>query len=127
VTAEARPLSRRLSVVYLYVSDVRRSLQFYRDVIGLPLETDAADPQWAEAVLEGGVRFALHAAHEGAEPQVPGTVRVNFEVADIDGAAEQLQGAGVVVGDITREPYGSFFEFRDPDGYALECFAAPGR
>jgi lactoylglutathione lyase len=120
----AAPLTRRLSVVYLYVADLQRSLAFYRDVIGIPLEADAADPQWAEATLDGGVRFALHDAPEGAEPQVPGTVRVNFEVDDIDAAAERLAKAGVVIGEISREPYGSFFEFFDPDGYALECFAA---
>jgi predicted enzyme related to lactoylglutathione lyase len=85
---DARPLSRRLSVVYLYVTDFGRSLAFYRDVIGLALGADADDPSWAEVTLEGGVRFALHAAAEGAEPQVPGTVRVNFEVDDIDAAAE---------------------------------------
>jgi predicted enzyme related to lactoylglutathione lyase len=120
----AAPLTRRLSVVYLYVSDLHRSIAFYREVLGIPLEADAADPMWAEAVLEGGVRFALHLAPQGSEPQVPGTIRVNFEVDDIDAAAEHVGAAGVVVGEISREPYGSFFEFFDPDGYALECFAA---
>jgi catechol 2,3-dioxygenase-like lactoylglutathione lyase family enzyme len=34
------PLVRRLNVVYLYVSEMERSLRFYRDLLGVPLEGD---------------------------------------------------------------------------------------
>ena len=116
----------RISVVYLYVSDLERSLTFYRDRLGLPLARDAADPHWAEATLEGGTRFALHAAGAATQPQVPGTVRVNFEVAEIDAAVDRLTAAGVRVGEIEREPWGQMVELFDPDGYAIELFRPPG-
>lgn len=119
------PLVRGISVVYLYVSDLSRSFAFYRDLLGLPLEADADDPHWAEATTEGGVRFAIHLAGPETSPQTPGTVRVNFEVADIDAAVERLRGAGVTVGEVEREPWGSMAEVVDPDGYVVELYCPP--
>jgi lactoylglutathione lyase len=118
------PVTRRLSVVYLYVSDMNRSLDFYRGLLGIPLEADSEDPHWAEAALDGGMRFAIHLAGDQA-PQVPGTVRVNFEVADIDAAADRLRAAGARVGEVEREPWGSMVEVTDPDGYTIELYCPP--
>ena len=56
------PLVRTVSVVYLYVSDMERSLAFYRDVLGIPLGGDA---DWQEATL-GGTRSALRACRAGS-------------------------------------------------------------
>ena len=112
------PLVSRINVVYLYVRDLDRSLAFYRDVLGIPLEK--ADEHWADARLDG-LRFALHA---GGEVD-PGSTWIDFEVEDIDAAAEELRAAGVSVGEINREPYGAFCDFTDPDGYRLELFQPP--
>src|SRR4029453_18863141 len=68
-----------ISVVYLYVSDMERSLAFYRDLLGIPL---SGDEHWAEAAFDDGTRFALHATHEGVGPLSSGTVRVSLEVDD---------------------------------------------
>jgi len=112
----------RLEVVYLYVSDMERSLAFYRDLLGVPLEADANDPNWAEARLDG-VRFALHLARPGAEPETRNTVRFDFRVDDIDAEMERLRAAGVECGAVMREPWGSLCELSDPDGYTVELFA----
>ncbi len=60
-----------ISVVHLYVRNIERSLAFYRDLLGIPLEGDA---HWVETTFPGGTRFALHAAHEGAADLSSGTV-----------------------------------------------------
>lgn len=114
----------KINVVYLYAGDLERSIAFYRDLLGIPLEQHATDPQWAEARLEGGVRFALHARTQTA-PQVPGTVRVNFEETDLEGTVERLRAAGVRVGPIEREDWGESVEVFDPDGYVIELFRPP--
>jgi lactoylglutathione lyase len=118
------PLVTRINVVYLYVRDVARSVAFYRDVLGIPLRAEPADPDWAEATLDG-VRFALHRAHGDAELG-SGTVRVDLEVEDIDAAADRVRAAGVEVGEVERESWGVACEFVDPDGYRLHLFQAPG-
>ena len=100
---------------------MERARAFYRDVLGLPLEGDA---DWVEADL-GGLRFALHKWHEGAPEPGAAAINVNFEVADIDAAAQRLRDAGVEVGEIFRESYGAFCTFRDPEGHTLELFQPP--
>lgn len=122
-----RPITDRINLVYLYVRDVERSIAFYRDVLGLPIVRDEHDPHWAEAKLPGGVRFALHAAGAGTQPQTPGTVRVDFEVANLDAAVERLRAAGVRVGEVEREPWGAVAEVVDPDGYTIDVFEPPKR
>ena len=123
MTTDEQPVVNGLSVVYLYVRDLDRSLAFYRDVLGIPLA--GSDGAWAEARL-GSTRFALHALHSGAGEPRSGTVRVDFEVEDIDQAAARLEATGVSVGEIQRERYGSHCTFVDPDGYELELFQPAG-
>jgi predicted enzyme related to lactoylglutathione lyase len=117
----AAPLASRIDVVYLYVRDLDRSVAFYRDVLGIPLERAVHDPDWAEARFADGVRFALHATTTPSELG-SGTLRIDFEVADIDQAAARLRQAGAEVGEIEREDWGAACEFVDPDGYRLQLF-----
>jgi lactoylglutathione lyase len=119
----ARPLVSRISVVYLYVRDLQRSLRFYRDLLGLPMESDAQDADWAEAHLPGGYRFALHEiGPSSATPQTPGSIVVDFETDDFDAAVERLRAAGVRLGRVMHERWGSVCEVFDPDGYRIGLF-----
>jgi predicted enzyme related to lactoylglutathione lyase len=121
VRATAEPLVGRISVVYLYVSDMELSAAFYRDVLEIPLE---GDDDWREASL-GGVRFALHRTREGIGELSSGTVHLNLEVADVDAAAERLRAAGIEVGEPMRDDWGAALELRDPDGYRLYLYQPP--
>jgi len=121
VGTTTEPLVRRLNVVYLYVSEMERSVRFYRDLLGVPLEGDG---DWQEASL-GGTRFALHLAHDGVGPLLAGTIHVNLEVADLDGATERLRAAGVAVEETMRDDWGAAARITDPDGYELYLFQPP--
>jgi predicted enzyme related to lactoylglutathione lyase len=113
-------LVTQIDNVHLYVREMERSLGFYRELLGIPLE---GDDHWQEADL-GGVRFALHEAPEGIEP-TPGTVKLNFRVGDADAAAERLRGQGVDVVEQMREEYGVSYRVVDPDGYRIYLFEPP--
>jgi len=115
------PLVRRLNVVYLYVSEMERSVAFYRDLLGIPLEGDG---DWQEAGL-GGARFALHRAHEGIGLLSAGTIHVNLEVADLDAATQRLRDAGVDVHETMRDDWGAAAKIVDPDGYEVYLFQPP--
>jgi lactoylglutathione lyase len=119
-------LVKRLNVVYLYVRDLDRSLAFYRDVLGIPIERDAHNPDWAEARFPDGMRFALHPWHEGVPEIGSGSVMIDFEVEDLDEALARLREAGVEVGEPLREPWGSVCSLIDPDGYRIDLFQPPG-
>src|SRR5688572_20495674 len=107
-TSISNAVISRINVVYLYVRDMERSTAFYRDVLGIPLEGDG---DWIEATFPDGVRFALHQHGDVS----PGTINVDFEVADFDDAVGRLRAAGVEVGEIAREQFGCFAGFTDPD------------
>ena len=117
----ASPLVTSVNVVYLYVGDMERSAAFYRDLLGIPLE---GDQHWQEATL-GGTRFALHHATEEIGELSAGTIHLNLEVADVDGAAERLRVGGVELEETMREEWGTALRFRDPDGYELYLFQPP--
>jgi lactoylglutathione lyase len=117
------PLVRRLNVVYLYVSEIERSVGFYRDLLGIPLE---GDDDWQEASLDG-TRFALHRTHEGIGEPSSGTIHVNLEVADLDAATKRLRAAGVEVEETMREEWGAAAKVVDPDGYELFLFQPPAQ
>jgi lactoylglutathione lyase len=115
-------LVSRLNVVFLYVTDMEQSLRFYRDLLGIPLDIDPHEDGWAETMLPGGVRFALHRTHDGVGELGSGTVRLNFEVEGIDAAAERLRAAGVEVSEVEHESWGSACALVDPDGYRVGLF-----
>jgi predicted enzyme related to lactoylglutathione lyase len=107
--------------VHIYVRDLRRSLSFYGDVLGIPF---TGDDHWSEADL-GGVRFALHEWSESVSEQGSGGISVNFRVDDADAAAEQVRAAGYDVREQMREEYGISYEVVDPDGYRIYLFQKP--
>jgi lactoylglutathione lyase len=123
MATDVTPLVSRISVVFLYVRDLERSLAFYRDVLGIPLQ--AEEGGWAEAQL-GEVRFALHVAHEGIGELSSGTIHLDFEVKDADAATERVQAAGLEVVEVMREDWGTAVTVVDPDGYRIQLFQPPG-
>jgi predicted enzyme related to lactoylglutathione lyase len=121
MTTDVTPLVSRISVVFLHVRDLERSLAFYRDVLGIQFEVEEG---WAEARL-GEVRFALHVVHEGMQELSAGTVRIDFGVEDADAAAERVGAAGYEVKELVRESWGTAVGIVDPDGYFIQLYQAP--
>lgn len=118
------PLVIGLNAIYLYVRDLDRSIDFYRGLLGIPIERHEGDADWAEATFPSGVRFALHRARP-ENVKGSGSVSIDLEVEDIDAAAERLREAGVEVNEIEREFWGSVFTVTDPDGYAIDIYQRP--
>jgi catechol 2,3-dioxygenase-like lactoylglutathione lyase family enzyme len=102
----------RLVEVVVYVRDMERATDFYRDTLGL--ELDFESEAWT-TFQTGACTLALHAT----ETREPGTGEPDptFLVADADAERARLAGAGVAVSEI-REPVAGtrVFDARDPDG-----------
>ena len=107
-------------VVY-QVSDMDRSLAFYRDTLGMELGDYYEEFGWAEFVVEP-TTLALYspAKHSpGAEPQVGGA-SIALAVEDVKSAVQELRGKGITVFmDTMDTPVCYYAVVADPDGNAV--------
>ena len=119
----------------LVVSNVERSLSFYRDVLGFTVGATVPDasPLVFAALQLGGVEIMLN-AQEAATAEYPafkgrpigGTLTLFIEVQGIGAAYDALKSQVKVVMPLEKRWYGvTEFAFEDPDGYVL-TYAEPG-
>jgi catechol 2,3-dioxygenase-like lactoylglutathione lyase family enzyme len=111
--------------VLVGTTDYPRSTEFYREVLGFPLqeEWDAPDGRGALFATGVGVIEVLEdSPHHPAEP--PRGVRVSIEVGEVDGLHDRLVGAGVAPTDpLADRPWGHrSFTIEDPSGLPLTFF-----
>ena len=142
---------QRLTHVGICVSDLERSLAFYRDLLGFAPEHELeveGEPTDTLLRLRGTRLKAVSLSRDGvriellrfASPPAPprrervmnevGLTHLSFRVADLDAVVTDLRAAGAQVLDdtILRFPdFGSAACFVvDPDGQLIELVQAPG-
>jgi predicted enzyme related to lactoylglutathione lyase len=111
-----------LEVVVVPVSDINRSIEFYRDQVGFTLEHDTTNEHMHVAQLTPrGSGCSIVIGDLPAQQQMaPGTLRgVQLVVADAEAARAELVDRGVECDEIqVIDPRdgGTFFGFADPDG-----------
>ena len=125
--AEPRSVSlSRISLIMLGVSDLQRSLAFYRDQLGLSLRGTGGEFAFLDG---GGVTLALREAPGLGPAPDERRVEVVFGVDDIEAAHQALRSRGV---EFRREPRPvtgdqHAVDFRDPDGHVLSIFGPRAR
>lgn len=111
-----------LEVVVLPVTDIDRSIAFYRDQVGFALDHDTRTEQMHVAQLTPvGSGCSIVIGDLPAQTEMaPGSMRgLQLCVADAAAAREELLGRRVEASEITvfdERDGGTFFGFSDPDG-----------
>jgi catechol 2,3-dioxygenase-like lactoylglutathione lyase family enzyme len=111
-----------LEVVVLPVSDIDRSVAFYRDQVGFELDHDTITEQMHVVQLtpRGSGCSIVFGDLPSQRQMEPGSMKgLQLVVADAEAARQELLARGVEVGEITRfsdEDGGTFFGFADLDG-----------
>jgi lactoylglutathione lyase len=106
------------------VSDMDRSVRFYRDTLNLKMRFQS--PDWSEFEL-GSTTLALHGGSKPSplapgKEQYAGTASIGFTVDDVDATFRELRGKGVrfVLEPIEREGEGIRLAVGlDPDGLGV--------
>lgn len=121
--------------VSLTVSDLSRSVTWYRETLGLNLVGDQHHAEGRTVVLaaaNGSFTLLLqeHKAHEGASFSEfrPGLDHLSFRLADVEALERwraRLEELGVEHQPVRHEAFGSVLIFRDPDRIQLELFVDP--
>ena len=88
-------MTKQADYLMVFVSDMSRSVRFYRDVLGLALRFES--PHWTEFET-GSTTIALHGAEKRAEPAAleprAGECRIGFTVDDIEARVAALEASG---------------------------------
>jgi len=108
----------RVSYAIIFVSDMKRSLMFYRDMLGLPLRFES--PGWTEFATEGAT-LALHlsegsAIAEDHQLEPAGRCRPGLAVADLDAFHRKMEEHKVVCVQQPTMTFGArIAQYVDPD------------
>jgi catechol 2,3-dioxygenase-like lactoylglutathione lyase family enzyme len=111
-----------LEVVVLPVSDIERSIAFYRDKVGFDLDHDTRTDQMHVVQLTppGSGCSIVFGDLPSQSEMAPGSMKgLQLVVSDAAAARAELSGRGVEVSDLmvfTDADGGTFFGFQDPDG-----------
>lgn len=118
------------SSVFLNVSNIDKSLEFYRNVgfrVARTYKNDAGQVAWADLSLQGA-EFGLGHIPSNDDPgfrQWVGTplgagVIVYFTVPNVDRYYKLAQESRATIEmPMTDRPYGRMFTLNDPDGYTI--------
>jgi len=114
----------KMDYVMVIVSDMNRSVEFYRDKLGIPLKFQS--PDWTEFQTDGAT-LALHGGGTARQPAAEqggnaGTCGFGFNVPNLEQTFSDLTAKGVrfVMPPMTREPEGiKLAVCVDPDGLAI--------
>jgi catechol 2,3-dioxygenase-like lactoylglutathione lyase family enzyme len=111
-----------LEVVIVPVSDIDRSVAFYRDQVGFHLDHDTRNEVMHVVQLTppGSGCSIVFGDLPAQRAMTPGSIKgLQLVVADATAAREELLSRGVKVSEITvfdERDGGTFFGFDDPDG-----------
>ena len=131
----------RISVLTIGVADLERSVEFYRDGLGLPTNGIVGREFEHGAVaffeLNGGLKLALWAqddiAHDSGlakEPASATSFTIGHNVARREEVNEVMEQAGRAGAEIVKPAQGTFYGgyagyFRDPNGHLWEVVWNP--
>jgi catechol 2,3-dioxygenase-like lactoylglutathione lyase family enzyme len=106
----------RIGMVMLGVRDMARSLDFYRDALGLPVQFSSGEFSFLGA---GAVGLVLRHASDLPAPADDRQGEIVFQVEDVDAAYRDLRSHGVSFRVEPRVVNADQFaaDFRDPDGH----------
>jgi predicted enzyme related to lactoylglutathione lyase len=118
---------RKLGAVILLVSDMNRSIDFYKNTLSLPLKNSSQD--WAE-FFKDGTTLALHPMKKKMQGKMDSRtgMLVGFMVSNMDETYRKLKEKNV---KFFKEPkdevFGKHAIILDPDGYMISIAQLKGK
>jgi catechol 2,3-dioxygenase-like lactoylglutathione lyase family enzyme len=112
----------RIGAVILLVSDLKKSVKFYRDVLGMEMKEKSKD--WVEFSTRGTV-IALHPSRRKRFKK-NNSMLVGFSVSDFDDVCSGLKKKRVkFYKKPKQESFGKHAIIQDPDGHLISIMQMP--
>ena len=116
---------------FLYVTNLRDSLEFYHEILGFDLGEmypDEYNPIFVPMFIDGHklmlkeVEVELPSFHKHS---VCGSgIQLFLEVPNVDETYARLRQSAQVIDQIADRPWGRTFSITDPDGYIISFYCA---
>jgi lactoylglutathione lyase len=113
----------RVNYAIVFVNDMKRSVAFYRDVLGLPLRFES--PGWTEFATDGAT-LALHASRataptaDGPQPETAGRCRPGLSVPNLAEFHRRMVEQRVPCAQEPTDVFGArIAQYVDPDGLVI--------
>ncbi|GAA0606777.1 hypothetical protein GCM10009001_25040 [Virgibacillus siamensis] len=117
------PIKNEMCGVFIHVTDLKKSAQWYCDVLGLEVNPDNVESPVFNVPINGvtGLTLDDHAFDKSFVHHSSPSPIFNFRVTDIDEAYTYIKGKGI---PIVREMEWvgddfAWFNFADPDGNVI--------
>jgi predicted enzyme related to lactoylglutathione lyase len=111
---------KRINFVSVPVRDQDRALAFWTEKVGLTIATDqpmGEGRRWIELKIPGAQTGLVLHTPPGHEDRIGSFQNLSFGVDDVDKTYRELSERGVeFTQPPTKEPWGSYAIFKDPDG-----------
>jgi lactoylglutathione lyase len=115
---------RKLGAVILLVSDMNKSVQFYRETLNLPLKKES--DEWTEFFNKETV-LALHPVKHKEKLKSGQHILLGFSASDFDSTVDKLKEKGVVFFKNPKEEgFGKHAIIEDPDGHLISIVKLKG-
>ena len=114
---------KKVGNVILAVKDIDKSIQFYHEIIGLPIKNQRRS--WVDLGTSGALLSlnpaSLTAQHIGSS--IENGITIGFLVGDVKSAVDELRAKGVTIHrDIIEKDAGKNAVILDPDDYLISLF-----
>ncbi len=114
---------KKVGNVILAVKDIDKSIQFYHEIIGLPIKHQRRS--WVDLGTSGAL-LSLHPASLTAQhvgSSMENGITIGFLVGDVQSAVDELRAKGVTIHrDIVEKDAGKNAVILDPDDYLISLF-----
>jgi lactoylglutathione lyase len=115
---------RKLGAVILLVSDMRRSIRFYKETLNLPIKKESEE--WTEFFNKETV-LALHPAKHKENLKSGQHILIGFTASDFDYTINNLREKGVAFfKNAKEEGFGKHAIIEDPDGHLISIVKLKG-
>ena len=110
--------------VAIFVHNIERAIEFYRDTLGLPLR---AQGSFGAEFLEGDTRLSVHpAVHPDSKPMVGRQTGITLRVDGLLHLCGDLHAKGVrFLNEPTQQSWGIMAMVADPDDNVLALWEPP--
>lgn len=116
------PITCKVNNVFIHVSNLRKSAEWYSNLLGIPFDKNAVESPVYNIPISGETGLTLddHTFQPSFKLAPSNHVLFNFYVKDIDEAYIYIKNKGItVVKEIERIGDFAYFNFQDLDGNVL--------